>query len=948
MWRVTRSALVAELDLLYRAAGRPSYRSISNRIRERNHDMPDTVSHETVGAILRGEAIRWTKVECVVRQLASMAVHHPDVRDEIQRFHAYWSAERDATAAGAAERHVPAPRSGESRPAGPERSAPLPATSPDGPVPDANPVFTGRAAQLDRIGRLLDAAPWRPLILHGLGGVGKSQLAIEYLHRHAARYDMVWWVSAEDPSVASAALAALAERQDWNTSLNMAQTVRTVLTQLESGSGARWLLVFDNAGAPDEIGPLLPAAGGHVLVTTRDDTWPSVGRAIEVDVFSRPESIEFLQRRGRGISFDDADQLADRLGDLPLVLEQVAAMQSATGTAVQEYLRQLDERGITQVASSPTGDHPASVVTPFVVATERIRAESVAAAQLLGLLACLGAEPISLTLLRSAGGRIPPPLGRVLDQPDPLDDVIRRLRHYGLVRYREDGPRLQVHRLVQAIVRETLTRAEIEQAYENAQGLLVAANPGRPDRPLTWDLHAQIGPHLRPARAIHSSDPAVRAVVLDQIRYLFQIGNYDGSLRLSAEALAAWHDADGDRVDEQVFACRRFQATVLQALGRYEKSRQLTFADWERLHAHPDFGPDAATTMLTANNLASLYRLFGRYADALEVQAGAYEQSLRINGPEHGDTRVAQSNLAVSHRMVGAFQAAYAIDAALVEARRMHLGDDHYLTLFSRANLARDLYGLGRYREALDLQQASLPVFEERLGGRHQHVLIARRTVVIALRKVGQTAEAVAEGRRLYHACQGRLGSDHEYNLAAMMTYANALLAAGQVSSAWSLATEAVDRYRRQLGERNPLTLAAAVNQAVILRAMGERIRARNLGEATYRTLRQEVGADHPFTLVSAVGVANDLALAHETESARNLYRRTLEDAARAIGREHPDTLVCAINLAGLAPEDDPVVSARRTSDLDRLRVVLGPQNPQVVALVAGELGECDIEPPPA
>ncbi|MDQ7904916.1 FxSxx-COOH system tetratricopeptide repeat protein [Phytohabitans sp. ZYX-F-186] len=941
--------LVAELQLLHRAAGRPSYRRISGEIRRLNH-MPDTVSHETVSAILRGDGLaRWSKVECVVRCLAAMAVHRPDQDEEVRRFHALWLAASDQLAPDGTPPAAPLapppaePPHAEPRPAEPPDPQPPAGITPMGLAPHRNIGFTGREGLLQAIRRGLLGEPWQPLILYGLGGVGKTQLAVEYAHRHADAYDLVWWIAADDRSRATASLAALGERQDWPTSLDMAQTVTTVLTRLERG-GVRWLLVLDNAGPPEELATLVPASGGHVVVTTRDAAWVDEGRAVEVDVLAREESIELLRARGHDIDFDEADQLAERLGDLPLALEQVAAVQSATRTPVREYLRQLDERAVGLLAAVQPGDYQATVATAFAVAADRVRVESLAAGQLLELLSCLGSEPITLSLLRRAGTRIAPPLGRLLNQPDLLDEAVRLLRRYGLVKVLDGGQALRVHRLVQAIVRDTLPAYARERAFDNARRLLGAANPGNPSDPLTWDMHAQIGPHLRPARVIETAAPDAREVVVHQATYLYEIGDFDGSRRLSDEAWTTW-TRQGDAEDVRVFACLRRLVAALYALGRYGESRRLVDEAWKRLLANPGYGPDHPATLDIADTLAVLHRVFGRYGEALRLDLDRVERYSRIRGADHRETMLARNNLGASLRAAGDFRAAYDIDADLAESRRRRLGPDDQRTLLSLSNLARDLYGLGEYANALELQRSAWQAHRERLGDRHPLVLSAWRTIVLGLRKTGQVTAALEEGRRLYLVSQGHVGADHELSLAAMMTYANTLCAADEVSRAWNVATDAMDRYRRHFGERNPLTLAAAANQAIILRAMGERRRARQVGESSFYSLRQVLGQDHPYTIAAAVGLGNDLVLAHDEESARRLLTRTLDDARRVRGEHHPETLTCALNL-GLLSADDPG-STLLGSSLAELRRLLGPHHPLVAAANEGRPGECDIEPPP-
>lgn len=948
--------LVTELLLLYRAAGRPSYRKVSSEIRERP-DMPDTVSHETVKALLSGAFIpRWSKVESVVRQLAAMAVHRPDPDTEVQRFLRLWDAENSRT-----DNHVPwvfdrptETATVANRPALDE--PPGPAEPQIGSVPPRNPVFTGREELLGVMRARLEGEPWQPLVLHGLSGVGKTSLAVEYVYREWERYDVIWWIVAEQVSQARSALVTLGERRDWPVSQDMRQTVVSMLARLESAD-FRWLIVFDNAAGPGEIAELLPAARGAVIITTRDADWLDRGRAISVDVLPREDSVDLLRARG-GISFDEADRLAERLGDLPLALEQAAAMRAATKISVAEYLRRLDQRATLVLDQGRPSDYPETVASAFAVTYTQVRRESAGAAQLLALLSCLSAEPVSLTLLRAADeGDIPPPLGRLLGQDAQLQDAVRLLRRFGLITAIDDGQRVQVHRLVQLIVRDSLTAVEHDQAYRNARRLLVAANPGRPDETITWEMHAQIGPHIGPARLVEDDDSAVRQVVLDHARYLYVLGDFDASLRLSEAARAAWAGPNDVWADEQTFACLDRLANALVGLGRYQEAARLAEQAWLRLSENERFGATHHRTARAASTMAVIRRILGQYADALKLEHYRVNFYERRGDPDLPELINAKSNLAVSLRAIGDYAQAREIDESLVAIRSRIDGESHYRTLFAISNLARDLLGLGEYAEALRLQEFGLPGLRARLNTRHPSVILARRTVALGLRKTGQVAEALEVSREHFHVCRGEFGSDHGYTLAAAMTYANTVRmsvtadvagASEGHALAYNLSIDTVNRYRRRFGERNPLTLVAATNQAAILRVMGERSRARRTGEPAYQALYQQVGANHPYTQAAAVGFANDLFAAHEEDEAARLLRITLDTAGSAGRAKHPDMLICAINLGLVTRESDwERGQAIVEPALAALRDALGPDHPEVRAASQGQRGECDIEPPP-
>ncbi|HEX6683113.1 MAG TPA: hypothetical protein VF062_09975 [Candidatus Limnocylindrales bacterium] len=149
---------------------------------------------------------------------------------------------------------------------------------------------------------------------------------LEYAYRFASDYDLIWWIPAEQPSSAVAALAALAVRVGVGAADDQAQAAEAVLEWLRGLD--RWLLIYDNAESPDGPTGLLPRGGeGHVLVTSRWSAWKAQASALPLDVMDRPESIEFLRRR-TGVPDEEAQawsQLADLVGDLPLALEEASS-----------------------------------------------------------------------------------------------------------------------------------------------------------------------------------------------------------------------------------------------------------------------------------------------------------------------------------------------------------------------------------------------------------------------------------------------------------------------------------------------------------------------------------------------------------------------------------------------------------------------------------------------
>lgn len=821
-----------------------------------------------------------------------------------------------------------------------------------GGVPIRNPDFTGREALLGQLHQALETsskASVLPQTLHGFGGVGKTQLALEFVYQYAEQYDLVWWISAEQPSLVLASLEELGRRLGLPTNEDRKQTAGIVRDALAS-SPLRWLLVFDNADQPDDIAPLVPSAGGHVILTSRNQTWAHVWDAIEVDVFDRHESVDLVQKRSRAISREDADRLAAKLGDLPLALDQAASWQAATGMPVSEYLQLFDEHVRELLSEGKPTSYPTTVAAFVSLAFERLRQEAPAVAQLLEMFAYLAAEPISVALLRTGReAKISQPLSRSLRDSISLNRTIRDLRRYGLAKVDPDQ-RIQVHRLVQLVLREGLSDELAAQSKTNVHNLLASANPGDPDDGRTWQMHAEIGPHVQAAGLIEADDVEARLVALDQIRYLWQTGDYEASRRLGEAAVAAWRTADGDGVGpdgELTLIAMRHLALALRSLGEYGPARELFTETYERLRR--TLGDDHEHTLKTALNRGADWRIAGEYREALRREQENLDRHQRVFGDDDQETLKVRNNLAVSMRMLSNFQDGYEIDQAIASEWVRTVGESDSRTLFCLANVARDLYGLGRYADALGLQQRTWPSFRDQLGARHSYVLLAARTIAIALRKTGQYPEALAQARENYRNYHSRFGADHEHTLAATMSYANTLRTIGELSEARSLATEAVGLYRRKFGERHPLTLAAVTNLAIILRGSGELREARTLDTGTFDLMTEVLGPEHGYTLCVANNLANDLVLGHDLAAARELSEQTLEISRRVRGDDHPYTLACATNAAfdRQATGDEAGGQALLEQTLAGLARVLGSEHPETLDAARGKRAECDIEPPP-
>jgi len=873
---------------------------------------------------------------------------------------------RAASAAGGRRSAPPIGLAGDGRPSQSRRAEE--AALIWGGVPIRNRNFTGRVALLDRLGEALRSsskASVLPQTLHGMGGVGKTQLVIEYVYSHLDQYELVWWIAAEQTASVLASLTQLAERLGLPTTEDRQQAARTVLDALAGGE-LSWLLVYDNAGDPATLDQFVPSTGGHVILTTRNQEWSTIGATIEVDVFERAESVELLRKRSLdgsgGLRFhaDEADELADKLGDLPLALEQAAAWCLTTAMPVTEYIELLDSHIKDLLSEGKPASYPLTVAAFVSVAVQRLYEAAPATAQMFELFAYLGGEPVAVSLLRyGKDAAVVEPLRGMLSASIPLNRAIRDLSRYGLAKV-DAVQRVQVHRLVQRVLRDSFPPERARQTLRNAQNLLAAANPGDPDEHGEPQRHRDMGPHIEPADLIHAENLDARQAVLDHARHLYNTGDYENSLRLALRAGDAWErDTSHARLGpdgELTLVARAQFANATRTLGESAVAAPIARTAYDRLRRNPAIGPRHELTLITGNQIGYDLRIAGRFREALEFDIESVTLHREVFGPGETYTLRAQANLAVDHRMVGNFAEAFALDADIA-GRWEDVGGTDPRALAAYINMARDYYGMGAYRAGLDVLERWMSPLQENLGPGHSQVLLAGRTYAITLRKAGRLVAAHEVIQENQERVQKRFGPNHEFSIATGVSHANILRELGALDEARRQLADAIGRYEAHFGPSHPLTLVARVNDAHVLRARGDLATARNIDAQCFRSLAELLTPDHPYTLCAGAALATDLAFAHEPESAAQLSTRILELSRAAAGRgheardgaEHPYLLMRAVNLSHDLRTTGALdaADALYTESVVGLRAALGSDHPDVLAVGQGQRTEGDIEAPP-
>ncbi len=744
-----------------------------------------------------------------------------------------------------------------------------------------NPFFTGREGLMKELAGHLESgqnvAVTQPAVVHGLGGVGKTQMASAYAYEHRACYDAVLWVFADSPEALRTNLAGLAKPEALNLPEAQERDVRVqtdaVVMWLRTHS--RWLLVLDSVDSPEAaqaMHSLLPTSlAGHVLVTTRLTHWPLAFFLLEVSVLPLPVATEFLLARTKhGITSAggveaDAERLAEELGCLPLAMEQAAAYIQHRRITFAGYLRRLEELPERILSEKVVGgtDYERSVMETWLITEQSLSPLARTILRLAGLLAP-DAIPRELFIenpevLAEATGVLCKEMGWAEEAactPADVEDALVSLSDYSLIVL--SAKTFLCHRLVQKVQSERIS-ADARQAWtEFAVRLVDAYAPVESHDARTWPVWDVLRPHVE--WVIARSDERGVARHAGRLTNLLSLYLYGRAMFDLAEPFM-----------------RRTLAIDVKAFGT----------------EHPNIAA-------SLNNLAQLLKATNRLVEAESLMRQALAISERAFGTEHPTVATGLNNLVVLLQATNRLKEAGPLMRRALVIDEKAFGTEHPTVATDLNNLAQLLQVTKRLKEAEPLMRRALAIDEKAFGTEHPTVATDLNNLAALLQATNRLKEAEPLMRRALAIDEKAFGTEHPEVATDLNNLAQLLQDTKRLKEAEPLMQRTLAIDEKAFGTEHPTVARDLNNLAALLQATNRLKEAEPLMRRALAIDEKAFGTEHPTVAISLSNLALLLQATNRPKEAEPLMRRALAIDENAFGTEHPTVAIRLNNLAQL------------------------------------------------
>lgn len=771
-----------------------------------------------------------------------------------------------------------------------------------------NAFFTDRERVLAALSSFFTSAqthPTRILALNGLGGIGKTQIALEYLHCSSHLYQTILWLNASSRERFSAEVSTVAEQlalseKDRADEDHLFAAVKRWLQNQTS-----WLLVLDQLDDFALIDLIVPAqSSGHVLLTTRTQTTGEMAPALPITQLDTNAGVLFLLQRAGIIparasldqapleAIQQATTIVQAMDGFPLALDQAGAYLEETGCGLNAYLALLQQERATLLGRRgrmvSSQNHPDSVTITLALAIDKVTQQQATNLHLLHLLAFLHSEAIPYELLVDGADALNEPLRSLASHPLALNEALADLHSYSLVSHLADTTTLRIHRIIQAVLIDALPK---RQQRHWASQVVRLVNHVFPE--VHFDTREECERYLPQAQQCAT------------LITTFQLTQKEGALLLQRLGIYCYRKACYSEAETYLTRALQLQeqhrrvapeevAQTLNALGLLYH-RQARYQEAENIHLHAlelreqTLGPVHPQTAESLHNLAVLYGSQGQYQQAEQFYQRVLTLDEQTIGLEHLETTKTLNNLGLIQSLQGNYaQAEAAYQRALAIYERT-LSSNH-------PDLAYPLNGLGdlaeqrgNYQQAEQFYQRALAIREQALGDMHPETAHSLNKLANIYEEQGKDQLAEALYQRALVISEQALGPDHPDVALLLNNLAFLADKQGKYQQAEQFYQRALSIYEQTLGVDHPVVADVLNNLGVLYRDTHNAERAEPPLLRALAIREQVFGTTHPDTAQSLSNLAELRVIQHAYQEAEALFQQAFALRLQTFGPTHPD-----------------------------------------------------------
>ncbi len=783
-----------------------------------------------------------------------------------------------------------------------------------------NPFFTGRQQILqtlhERFSQEHRLALTQSFAISGLGGIGKTQIALEYAYHYRQDYTAVFWASAATREMLLAGLLTVAELLHLPEKDEHDQNKATLAVKTWFATHQGWLFIVDNADnvalIQDIVQDVLSAQpGGHVLLTSRAQAMGSLAQQIQVETMGLVEGTLFLLRRAKLLAPDltlehateeqlaGAEAIVIAMDFLPLALDQAGAYIEEVGCSLVAYLEiyHTHRAKMLQRRGHMPSDHPEPVAATWSLNFQQVEQANPAAAEMLRLCAYLAPDSIPEELFSEGSATLGPVLQYAAADVFMLNEAIEALRRFSLIERDPDTKVLRIHRLVQAVLIDAMGDEERSQWIKRAVRAMSLVFPQTVEM-ATWSRcqrflsQAQACALLIQNNALTFVEAA--SLLIHTASYLFDYALYEQAEPLYQQALRIWEQTLGSEHPEVAHTLYRL-GRLYENQGRYKQAEPLFQQALHIQELAPV--PDNSEVARSLSGLAILYSKQGKYEQAEPFYLRAVRIQEQTLGLEHVDVAYSLNGLASLYNQQGKYEQAEGLYQRALRIRERALGSDHADVAPTLYNLARLYNQQNKYEQAEPLLQQALHIWEQTLGPEHPHVAYPLNSLAEVYESRADYTQAEVFYQRALRIWERALGPGHPNLGYPLANLAEVSFLQGKYEQAELLYQQVLDMWEQKLGPEHPDLATVYNGRANVYSKQGKDQQA-ELWYQQALSLREKVlGESHLDTAETLHDFAVFWEMQQQYQKAAVLYQRALVIREQILGTHHLKTIETSKHL---------------------------------------------------